>query len=292
MHNAHIARDISYAHSARSPAGRMVIRTLENATGRIGLIRRANGYADEVAAGRDFWRVMMDRYGLRLEVLRGSLENIPETGPLVLIANHPYGILDGLVMGYLLSSLRQGRFHILAHSVFRKAPELERVILPIDFGGTPEAAQSNIETRARAVEHVCGGGAVGIFPGGTVSTAARPLETPMDPAWRGFTSRLITRSDAQVVPIWFEGHNSRLFQLASHMHYTLRMALLLREFRNRLDRPVRMVIGKPLCPEQIARHSGNGKEMMDFLRRATYDLAPETLDTGRYGFEFEETHKR
>ena len=97
-----IAREISYAHSANSRSGRTVVRLLENTTGRLRLIKRAKGYEAEVAQGRDFWDVMLDRYGLSLDVVGGALSNIPRDGPVILIANHPYGILDGLMMGHIM----------------------------------------------------------------------------------------------------------------------------------------------------------------------------------------------
>lgn len=145
-----VAREISYASSARTRAGRAVIRSLENMTGRLRLIHMARGYDLEVAGGRDFWEVMVERYGLSLEVTGGSLDNIPRQGPLVVIANHPYGILDGLMLGHILARTR-GDFRILAHSVFRKAAELDRVILPINFDETREAQETNIETRRLAL---------------------------------------------------------------------------------------------------------------------------------------------
>ena len=101
-----IARDISYSYSASTRGGRAMIRLMENATGRIGLIRRAEGYEHEVAQGRDFWQVMVERYGLGLEVIGGNLDNLPKDGPLIVIANHPYGILDGLMLGHILSVVR------------------------------------------------------------------------------------------------------------------------------------------------------------------------------------------
>ena len=84
-----VARDISYSYSAQTKGGRALIRLMENATGRVRLIRRARGYQDEVARGRDFWEVMVERYGLRLDVVRGALEDIPREGPLVGVANLP-----------------------------------------------------------------------------------------------------------------------------------------------------------------------------------------------------------
>ncbi len=286
----HIAREISYASSAGTRGGRALIRVIENATGRLSLIRRAEGYDRDVAAGRDFWQVMVDRYGIRLDVAGGSLANIPATGPVVVVANHPYGILDGLVMGHILSRTR-GEFRILAHRVFRRSEDLNRVILPVSFDGTREAVEQNLRTRAEALDWLGQGGAIGIFPGGTVSTAARPFGRAMDPVWRSFTARMLARSDAVVVPVWFDGANSRLFQIASHMHITLRLALLIREFRVRLRDPVRLVIGAPLPRAAIEARRGDGKAMMDFLRRSTYDLSPEPNRSCDYGLEFEEKYR-
>src|SRR6056297_1696591 len=177
-----IARDISYAHSAQTRGGRVMIRAMENVTGRIGLIRRARGYEREIAAGRDFWQVMVERYGLSLDIARGALEAIPRQGPLIVIANHPYGILDGLMLGHILSRAR-GDFRILAHQVFLKAPDLARVILPISFDGSREARALNLATRKAALDYLGQGGAIGVFPGGTVSTSARPFSRPLAPGW-------------------------------------------------------------------------------------------------------------
>ncbi len=286
----HVAREVSYASSAQSKGGRAVIRLMENATGRLRLIRRAAGYETEVAKGRDFWEVMVERYGLTLDVMGGSLSNIPANGPLILIANHPYGILDGLMMGHILSLVR-GDFRILAHRVFRKAEDLNRIILPISFDETKEATRTNLETRRVAHDYMKAGGAIGIFPGGTVSTAPKPFARPLDPAWRTFTAKLIARSDATVVPIFFEGHNSRLFQVASHLHSTLRMALMLNEFRQRVDEPVKIVIGEPIPEASLKALSRDPRAMMDFLRQETYALSPDPLGPDLYGYEFEEKHR-
>jgi putative hemolysin len=282
-----VAREISYSTSASTRAGRAVIRSVENLTGRLKLIRMARDYEREVAAGRDFWQVMVDRYGLSLRVVGGSFDNIPESGPLVVISNHPYGILDGLMLGHILSKTR-GEFRILAHQVFRKAAELERVILPINFDESREAQAANIETRRAALGFLAAGGAIGIFPGGTVSTALKPFGRPMDPSWRRFTARLIAKSGATVVPIFFEGHNSRLFQVASHLHQTLRLALLVSEFKTRVGAPVHVVVGRPLDRTALAEHAGDARAMMDFLRAETYRLSPTPIDDLGYGFEFED----
>jgi len=285
-----ITREISYAHSAQTKSGRALIRLLENTTGRLRLIKRAQGYEDDVAAGRDFWAVMVERYGLSLDVVGGGLANIPRDKPLILIANHPYGILDGLMMGHILSTVR-GDFRLLANSVFEKAEELDRVLLPISFDGTRDAMAMNIETRKEALRYLGDNGAIGIFPGGTVSTAAKPFSKPMDPRWRGFTARMVAKSDATVVPLYFDGHTSRLFQIASHMHNTLRLGLLIKEFKKRVDTPVKVVIGDPIERQVLDPMARDSKQMMEFLRKATYELNPNPVKVFDLGYEFEGRHR-
>ena len=283
-------QEISYAYSAQTSSGRALIKILENVTGRASLIKKAQNYELEVASGESFWEVMFQRYGLSLEILDGAFSCIPRDGPLIIISNHPFGILDGLILGYILSKSRKN-FKILAHKVFRKSAKLNDVILPISFDETKESTKINIETRVSALKFLNSGGAVGIFPGGTVSTSLTPFGVPMDPSWRSFTAKMITKSEAQVVPIFFEGHNSRAFQLASHIHYNLRMGLLIKEFKLKIGNPVKICIGKPLSHSEIKSRSGNPRILMDFLREETYKLSQNPLKNFDYGFEFESRYK-
>jgi putative hemolysin len=285
-----VTRDITYAGSARTRAGQTLIRLLENASGRQSLIRRAAGYEADIAKGRSFWQVIPERYGLSLDITGGSLTNIPTSGPLVLISNHPYGILDGLMLGHMLDA-RRSEFRLLANAVFRRAEALDRVLLPIDFAESKAALQTNLTSRKTALDLLARGGAIGVFPGGTVSTSAKPFSQPMDPSWRNFTAKMITKSKATVVPVYFAGHNSRLFQLASHLHSNLRLALLLKEFKARIDEPVRVVIGSPIAAADLAPFQANPAQMMDHLRRLTYALSPKPLSSYDLGYEFEARYK-
>ena len=225
---------------------------------------------------------MQERYQIRLEYMGGGLENIPAEGPLVVVANHPYGILDGLAMGRMLQITR-GDFKIIANNVFKKARDLDEVILPIDFAETKEAQRINIATRKEALRYLADGGAIAIFPGGTVSTSAKPFSRAMDPPWKTFTARMIAKSGATVVPVYFDGANSRLFQLASHINSTLRMALLINEFDSRVGGPIRVRIGEALPQSEIKARSGDAAALMDYLRESTYRLSPKPLKDTSYG---------
>lgn len=288
MHRS-VARDITYATGARSRPGRLLVQGMEALGGRPVLLRRARGYDRAVAKGAVFWEEMAARYGMRPEILRGSLDAIPARGPVVVVANHPYGILDGLVLSLILSRARPGGFKVVANDVFLRAPDLAEVVLPVSFDDTRDGRAANLAMRRAAHAFLDGGGAVGVFPGGAVSTARRPMGVASDPPWRGFSAKLIRRSGATVVPVHFEGANSRLFQLASHLHATLRLGLLIREFRARTDGPVRLSVGAPIPPREIAARPGTQADLMDWLRRKTYEAggAEPTLgfdwDTQRAG---------
>ena len=277
-----VARDISYATSANGLMGQLFIRSIENITGRFALIKRARDYDVEVAKGRNFWEVMVERYNIKINLIKGSLEDIPKKGPVVIVSNHPFGILDGLLLGYILSTARND-FKIIANRVFRKAKDLDDVVLPISFEENREGNLQNINTRNEAIRFLKRGGIVGIFPGGTVATSARLFSRPLDPFWKRFTSKLILKSGATVVPIFFGGSNSRLFQIASHMSYNLRMALLIREFGRKVDKNVDVAIGKKIGSKYLQRYSKDLDGMMEYLRVQSYLLSNDPNQTFENG---------
>ncbi len=278
-------REISYAVTAKSRKGRVLIRSIENTTGRLRLIHRARGYDKDINEQNNFWDVVSRRYGLSLEVIAGSLSNIPAEGPVVVISNHPYGILDGLMMGKILSAARTD-FRIMAHKVFSKADEISSSILPISFDGTREAMAMNLKTRKEALKYINQGGAVGVFPGGSVSSPQRMFSRPMDPEWGTFSAKMISRSKAAVVPVFFEGFNSRRFHVAGRMSRTLRTALLVNEFKRRMNKPVKIAVGQPLNRDELDAYAKDNRALMDFLRDATYDLSSKPIDTSEYGRDF------
>ena len=285
-----VNHDLSYAHSAHSRLGMAVIRCLENATGRSAVLSRSPNLRTSRHSIQSFWHSIMEGYGVTIDIMQGELGDIPVDQPFVLVANHPYGILDGLVMGSVLAQ-SGANFKIIANDIFNKAQEISDKILPISFKNTREAISLNLRTRKNALTHLSNGGAIGIFPGGTVSTSSKLFSQPADPAWRTFTAKMIFKSNALVVPIFFDGNTSRIFQLASHLHPNIRAGLLLREFKLRLDKPVRIVIGKPIPRCRMDLFKNDPRKIMDFLRLETYKLSPNKNQTFEYGYEFEHKHR-
>ena len=202
--------DVSYAHSAQSRLGRAIIRCLENATGRSALLSRSPNLRTNMHSIQNFWHSIMEGYGVTIDIMQGELRDIPVDQPFIVVANHPYGILDGLVMGSVLAQ-SGANFKIIANDIFNKAQEISDKILPISFKNTREAISLNLKTRKSAITHLSHGGAVGIFPGGTVSTSSKLFSQPADPEWRSFTAKMIIKSNVLVVPIFLMARPAEYF---------------------------------------------------------------------------------
>jgi hypothetical protein len=147
-----VAREISYANSTRSRARQALIRSVENMTGRLGLIGMAGDYEPENARGRDFWDVMIERYRRSIQIVHSSL----------VVSNRSYGNLDALMPGHILSRTIRD-FRILATETFRQAGDLNRTILPIRFDKSHAAIETNLATRRAALDHLDSGGCIGVF---------------------------------------------------------------------------------------------------------------------------------
>lgn len=262
----------SYA-SADDPAlKRIAIQTIERLTGQPRLKRLYLENQRRPRRGESFWDAAVRQLELRIDCDPERLQAIPATGPVVVVANHPFGVVDGLVIGHLISKVRPD-FKILTHSLLCRAIELQPYLLPIDFAETPAARAANLRCRAQALSWLCGGGVLVVFPGGAVSTSEGPFaRRAVDPEWKLFTAKAITRARATVVPIFFAGQNSRLFQVASHVSLTLRLSLLFHEVRNKIGSAVEVRIGAPV-PYAALCHLADRKALVGYLRQATYALA-------------------
>lgn len=258
---------------------RLFIHAIEQVTGQPRLTRLYREYRRDGSPSGDFWHAAVRKLRLNVQYDARRLAAIPRQGPLVIIANHPFGVLDGIVIGYLTSLVRP-KFKLLAHSVLYRAPELQPFVLPIDFTDKKAAIRTNIDSRRRAVDELAGGGAVVIFPAGGVSTSRTLFGPAIDLEWKPFAAKLITQSRATVVPVFFEGQNSRIFQLASHISGALREGLLIKEVASRIGADMRLHIGAPIPYDALA-HLRDRQPLVDHLRAVTMGL-DSTLDKSAY----------
>ena len=263
----------SYATASDTPLKRGIIRLVEKATGQPHLKRMYIDNQRFPRANETFWEAAVRRLALDVRYCPDALAAIPKTGPVVVVANHPYGVLDGIVISWLVSKARPD-FVVLTNAILMRAPEVNGFILPIDFSGTEEARRTNLASRAAARLHLNRGGVVVAFPAGAVSTAPDKfgLKPAIDGRWQPFVSQLIQRSQAAVVPVWFGGQNSRLFQIASHVSYTLRISLLFHEVKSRIGTCLPVVIGAPI-PYGALAGVGDRQALADHLRQRVYALA-------------------
>ncbi len=264
------AARLSYSNLDDPLLKRVMIGTIEFATGRRKLEKIYNEVRHAKLPPTEIWGTALRKMDVKMDYDAAQLAKIPTEGPVIFIANHPFGVLDGLILGHLISRVRQ-RFVLLVNEVLCREPQLEDYLLPIDFDETKEAMQTNLRSRNLTLERLRAGEALGIFPSGGVATAPKVFARVQDLEWKRFTARVIQQTQATVVPLYFHGRNSHLFQLASQINLNLRLSLLLNEIRNKMGKTLRISIGDPIPYSALSIYKDR-QEMLDFLRKATFDL--------------------
>jgi putative hemolysin len=261
----------TYASPELNGLGRGIVRLLEFATGQPRIRRLYEEHAKLARPPELFWQDAIDALELDVRADRDPRAIVPASGPLVVIANHPFGVLDGIILCWLVSQARPD-FQVMTHRVLHQAPEVRSRILPVDFSGTEAALQNNLNSRRRARELLDNGGALLVFPGGGVARADSAFGRAVDLPWGTLTAKLALATDAPVLPVYFHGRNSRLFHIASAVHQVLRYGMLFHEVRNKMGRRIDVSMGDVIPPERLQK-IGDLRAATDFLRTATHALA-------------------
>jgi len=209
------------------------------------------------------------RISLRLDP--ADQARISASGPVVVVANHPYGVLDGALLTVLLTRVRPD-VKILANFLLSDVPELQRHCIFVDPFQTDRSVDSNRRALREALAWVRQGGMLAIFPAGEPSTWHMPVAQIVDPAWNDTAVRLIRRTGATALPVYFCGHNSVGFQLLGMIHPKLRSAFLLQEFLQQEGKSVEVRVGSAI-PAETMQSVRDDREAIDYLRWRTYLLA-------------------
>lgn len=256
---------LTYADEGDPLWKRLLIEGIEYASGRSLIERLYNEVRFLDIPLRDLWALAIEKLQLTLDFNEEALDKIPSTGPLVFLGNHPFGVVDGLILAYLVSRKRDDYF-LLANEMLTRDPRLNGHVLPIDFRNTKEAAKTNLETGQEAMRRMQAGETLGIFPSGGVATAKSFFGEAVDLPWKRFGFKLIQMSRATVVPIYFHGQNSRMFHIVSQFSMPMRLGMLLYETKNKIGKTIRFKIGDPI-PYSGMEPYQERTAMMEFLRR-------------------------
>ncbi|MEO0730302.1 MAG: 1-acyl-sn-glycerol-3-phosphate acyltransferase [Pseudomonadota bacterium] len=267
--------ELTYANPDDPKWKRFVIRVVEHVAGRNFFVKPYEKWIREhIARGKRIIEPMLPLIDIKTEIDgQWPPPDLDPDAPLVIVSNHPYGVLDGIAVLKLAEDL--GRpFKVLIHKDLMKVPEIRDLCLPIDFTPTREAQANNIRVRNDALALLKDGVTIVVFPAGGVATAPSMFGRAVDLPWKPFTARMIMAARAQVVPMYFKGQCSRLFMGVGSISQVMRSALLIRELRIKVGSTVKGQIGPLIKFDDLhAATDGDRKKLIDYLFDRVHDMA-------------------
>lgn len=218
--------------------------------------------------GREFTEALLKNNNVKVDLITEQLENIPKEGPFIIVSNHPFGAFDGIILFNLVASIRPD-FKILTNFILSHIKNLSEYFLPVNPFSDMKNLKSSFSGVRAAKEHVLNGGGLGLFPAGEVSTYHGNGYTE-DIEWTQSMAKLIQKSKVPVIPVYFDGQNSRVFHALGRVHPLLRTVQLPKEMLKRANSTVTIRIGKPISPSEIQEHNINS--LRKYLRNRSYAL--------------------
>jgi len=265
-------RRLSYASTFTNPTQRITIQTIEHLTGKLRLLRKIRRFeAMGVPHGQAFWKQALDVMGIELKTPQEQIDRIPKDGPLIITSNHPHGLVDGMVLAELIGRVRTD-YKILTRSLLTGITEIDHFMIPVPFPHEEDALEKNLVMRKDAMNHLKGGGVVILFPSGVVGASKTAFGPVVEEQWNPFTAKMIQRSQAKVLPVFFPGGNSRWYQVANQISPTLRQSLLLFEVVKALNKPQTPVVGQLIDRPEIKDWADNPRGFVSWLRDETLKL--------------------
>ncbi len=266
-------RSLTYSTSFEDPFKRTIIRGIEWMTGKVKILRLIREFERRGAPqGDKFWSSCLDVMGIDVALPDAYLDRIPAEGPVVVVANHPHGMVDGMVLADMIGRRRMD-YRILTRALLTGIDEVaSSFLIPVPFPHEPDAQRKSVEMRANAMTHLKNGGVVGLFPSGVVAVSDTMFGPAIEAEWNVFTAQLIRRSGAKVVPVHFSGSNSRWYQIANRISATLRQGLLLHEIAHSVNKPQAPIIGDVIPDDRMALLQSDPRGFMAWLREHTMSL--------------------
>ena len=272
LRRAYDMRRLSYAGTFKNPVKAGTIRVIEWLTAKIQLLSLIRSFERSGAPhGALFWPKAISHMGIRIDTPAEEIANIPKTGPVVVVANHPSGLVDGMVMAEMVNRVRSD-FRILTRSLLTGIPEVEEFMIPVPFPHEDNARALGLQMRDDTVQHLKAGGLIILFPAGKVAMSEGWWGPAVEAEWNVFTHKIVRSTGATIVPIFFPGQNSRAFLIANRISDTLRQGLLLREIKRALFKPQRPYVGRPIAADVLKDWEGNPRGFLAWLREHTLGL--------------------
>ncbi|WP_415921394.1 lysophospholipid acyltransferase family protein [Tateyamaria sp. SN6-1] len=271
--NKYDRRSLSYASTFEDPWKASFIRVMEAFTGKLTILRLIRKFERQGApTGQAFWRACLDVMGIELTTPQSQLDRIPKEGPVIVVANHPHGMVDGMIFADLIGRVRPD-YRILTRSLLTAIDEVAgSYMIPVPFPHDKDAQRKGVEMRAKAMKHLKDGGVVALFPSGVVAASETWWGPAVEGEWNVFTAQLIRRSGATVLPMRFPGQNSRAYQIANKVSPMVRQGLLLHEIVHSLNKPQGPVVGHPLDQDFVNGWKDDPRGFMAWLRDHTLAL--------------------
>ncbi len=221
-------------------------------------------------SGTQFLNQIFENLNIQIEIPEGELSRIPKTGAFIVVSNHPYGGLDGLILLKIIQSVRPD-FKIMANHLLKKIDPLSDSFLAVNPFERRRSNISSYDGVKRTIEHLANEGGVGIFPSGEVSKFQLRQQSITDKEWKKSVMKLIRKAEVPVVPIYFHGSNSTMFQILSLFHENLQTAQLPLELLKKKNKIIKMRIGKSISIDK-QRKFKDTNEFGRYLRDKTYYL--------------------
>lgn len=265
-------RRLSYAGTFKNPFKAGAIRAVEWMTAKLQLLYLIRQFEKSGAPfGPPFWPKAIRHMGIRIDTPPEEIALIPKTGPLIVVANHPHGLVDGMILAEMVNRVRSD-FRILTRSLLTGIPEVAEFMIPVPFPHEDNARELGLEMRQKTMQHLEDGGVIILFPAGKVACAETWFGEAIEAEWNLFTHKMIHRSGATILPVRFTGHNTRAYQIANLVSATMRQGLLLYEIKKALFRPQRPHIGAPIPATELQKWEGNPRGFLAWLREHTLNL--------------------
>lgn len=245
---------------------------VEWATGLSKLDKLYQDRPDELSSF-EFMHHTLSALNIDYSVSAGATDNIPEEGPVVIVANHPLGAIEGVILADLVGSVRKD-VKVLANELLKRLPELDDLFIGVDVFNSKESKRTNAKAIRDANRHLADGGLLIVFPAGEVSSYRKGAKTLTDIEWSKSVAKFVKRHQATTVPIFINGKNSELFYQAGRVHPLLRTALLGRELLNKRATTISISIGSSIPYSEIKSFEQE-MDIVNYLRLNTYLMSQQ-----------------